>query len=482
MKDIVINSEKAKKFVSKYKNVDPNKLFDSLIDMIENIGLIEMSNDNIMKKIEDIMRVNNKTMTEDIKMRLENLELKINNELKNDNMISKMKEEILMNTKIMYTDNIDNIIIKIKERMDVILMDNKNVVDLKMEVIRNNVLEKLKDLMELIDIKMENNSNNILERIKPDILNENNKINKMLDDVIRFSTDVKDINVKIEGLKDVINMIIINKLDKLCDNNLDNITAIKSINEFIDGYKSANKKGVLGENKLYNILIETFPSHDVIETKNIESTCDYLLRKEGDKDILIENKYYKNNVKQDGVDKFLRDIKKNKCHGILLSQTSGIVNKNNLQVDIEDDIVVVYIHNVNFDPVLINLGFKIIKIIENKITNLKSDGVRIDNYLLKDIYDEYNNLICEFKNMLNDLEIYYKNTKKRLELTKMDKLSSLLNKHFLEVKNEGLLCDICNKLYFKNKRALAKHKITCIKNKTSIKIISTESSSMSEDI
>lgn len=270
--------------------------------------------------------------------------------------------------------------------------------------------------------------------------------------------------------------------DKILDKIIDMIEQLElpEINE--DNIKEIMDYIVI-KYKLYNILVETFPSHDVIETKNIESCCDYMLRKDGEKDILVENKYYKNNVKQEGVDKFLKDVKKNRCHGIMLSQTSGIVNKNNFQVDIEDDIIVIYLHNVNFDPALITLGFNIIKILENKIINLKSDGIRIDNILLKEMYDEYNNFVCENRNMLNDLEIYYKNTKKRLEITKLDKLTSLLNKSFLEVKNEGLLCNVCNKLYFKNKRALAQHKLSCIKNKVNIKInSSSDNSSISEEV
>ena len=42
------------------------------------------------------------------------------------------------------------------------------------------------------------------------------------------------------------------------------------------------------------------------------------------------------NVKKDEVDKFLRDVTNKDCHGIFLSQTSGVVGKDNYQIDIHN--------------------------------------------------------------------------------------------------------------------------------------------------
>ena len=46
------------------------------------------------------------------------------------------------------------------------------------------------------------------------------------------------------------------------------------------------------------------------------------------------------------IEKFLRDVEHQSCHGILISQKSGISRKQNFQVDIHNGYIVVYIHNV----------------------------------------------------------------------------------------------------------------------------------------
>ena len=54
-------------------------------------------------------------------------------------------------------------------------------------------------------------------------------------------------------------------------------------------------------------------------------------------------------VKKDEVDKFIRDISKNEYNGIFISQHSGIVGKNNFQIDIHDKHILIYIHSCDYD-------------------------------------------------------------------------------------------------------------------------------------
>lgn len=60
--------------------------------------------------------------------------------------------------------------------------------------------------------------------------------------------------------------------------------------------------------------------------------------------ILLENKSYQNPVSKEEVVKFLRDIEYQNYCGIMLSQTSNISTKENFQIDIVNNNVVLYVN------------------------------------------------------------------------------------------------------------------------------------------
>ena len=61
------------------------------------------------------------------------------------------------------------------------------------------------------------------------------------------------------------------------------------------------------------------------------------------------------------VQKFVRDVEIQKCHGLFLSQNVGICSKDNYEINIlEGNLVTVYIHNVNYDQEKISVGVDII--------------------------------------------------------------------------------------------------------------------------
>ena len=66
--------------------------------------------------------------------------------------------------------------------------------------------------------------------------------------------------------------------------------------------------------------------------------------------ILIENKDWTRPIVNAEVQKFVRDVEIQKCHGLFLSQNVGICSKDNYEINIlEGNLVTVYIHNVNYD-------------------------------------------------------------------------------------------------------------------------------------
>ena len=122
------------------------------------------------------------------------------------------------------------------------------------------------------------------------------------------------------------------------------------LNEFLNKFKSSSSlKGQYSENMLEGLLNKLYPMAHVVNTSTTKATGDFILRRNGMGNILIENKNYEGNVSNEEVKKFLRDIKEQNCHGLFLSQFSGIVNKPNYFIEIHEGNVLVYIHHVEHD-------------------------------------------------------------------------------------------------------------------------------------
>jgi hypothetical protein len=123
---------------------------------------------------------------------------------------------------------------------------------------------------------------------------------------------------------------------------------IEELSDFLNKYKNnSNYKGKSSEHMLEGVLCKMFPSDEIINTSStMKLAGDFMLKREGKLPILIENKNYDLNVQKEGVEKFLRDIRAQKCNGIFMSQHSGIQYKPNYFIEIEDGCVLIYLHNV----------------------------------------------------------------------------------------------------------------------------------------
>jgi len=228
---------------------------------------------------------------------------------------------------------------------------------------------------------------------------------------------------------------------------------------------NSSKKGQYSENTVELLLNGMYPTGEITNTSGIPQSCDIKLdRKDGKEVILFENKEYSKNVPKEEVEKFIRDIDVNKQHGIFLSQKSGITTKKNLQCDVKNSKLLVYIHNVNYSKELIQLAIDCIDTFssflkENDI-DLRENVITNDD--LKEISMELNNFYKIKKEMLENLNNF--NRKMQMDLTSMmlPGLQKILDKRFGTKTTENtLVCDICNKFTAKSASGLARHKSRC---------------------
>ena len=241
-----------------------------------------------------------------------------------------------------------------------------------------------------------------------------------------------------------------------------NEKTICELSDFLSKYKNNSQfKGFVSEVMLEEVLNQTYPTAEIVNTTNITGAGDILMRREGKQDIIWENKCYNNNVPSDEIKKFIKDVTENKCHGILISQKSGIALKPNWFIEVHHDKALLYIHKADYCPEKIKLAVDIIDSLSEKLQIISSveniNGVSIKKELLDQINEQYKSFILKKENLIQTL----KETNKKLlacaeELT-LPELKLFLDERYASAQNQLFICEICNMSY-PNKRSLAAHK------------------------
>ena len=234
--------------------------------------------------------------------------------------------------------------------------------------------------------------------------------------------------------------------------------------------ENSSVKGAHSEQRVMNPLVKNFHSLEISDTSKELHSCDMRIKFEDDLFVLIENKDYSSkNIPQKEVNKFLKDIKFNNTSGVLFSQSSGVANKQNFQLDIvSDTTVALYVSNVNHDHHIIIAAIDIIKNVTLLLRNYRQESslnVKISNEQLKGISTElntYNEKILQVKKLVGNFEkdlmatigtIDFRVTTEIVNggvtaFTNSANLSNMISDTFK--------CDICN-LDFVCKGSLTKH-------------------------
>ena len=163
------------------------------------------------------------------------------------------------------------------------------------------------------------------------------------------------------------------------------------LSDFLGKYRNSSYKGQFGENQLETVLNQLYPTGEILNTTGTPASCDFRVNRQDLPTILFETKNYDRNVTIDEVKKFIRDIDQQKCHGIFLSQHSGITSKQNYQIDIKGSNILVYVHNVDYCPNTIKIAADIIDSLSDKLSEIEDTNeiISIPQEVLDDINKEY---------------------------------------------------------------------------------------------
>ena len=253
---------------------------------------------------------------------------------------------------------------------------------------------------------------------------------------------------------------------------LNNTTnAVETVSTYFQKQCGSNSKGKLGENKLEIILSELYPNASIVNTSGSTASGDFIIERNNQNKILIDTKDYETCVPIKEVTKIVRDIELHNCSGILISQNSGIAQKNNFEINLHNNNIIVFIHNANYDPMKIKLAVDIIEHLEPIIIkNTEITGEAIPSDILLSINNEFREFASQKINIINTLKKNHADTIKLIERIDLPTLTKFLETKYANTGKTGFHCDICGIFNGKNSKSLSAHQRKCKKANSVISI------------
>jgi hypothetical protein len=438
MQPISISNKKILQFYEKNPNID-----------IESINLI------FIDLFEKLFTDMNKTMNHTINNQILSTVTELQSEVKNIKQDMSLK---LMESKREYLQEMNNIIQNIMHQnsdnvQNSLSQMNEKLID-KTKITLSEIIPKYsentqKELSSQLS-QLEKFMNEELSKIKPD----DNNISSLLNNFeSKFNSLILTVSNSSESrINETINS------EKNLQQHFRNEMSLfmgevtKNMNnqsEFFDKYKNSSLKGAFGENNLERILSSLYQTAEIVNTSKETASGDFMLKRVDESSIMIENKDYSRNVPIEEVRKFIRDIEVQKCHGIFLSQHSGITSKQNFQIETKGANIMVYIHNTNYCPQTIKTAIDIIDSLEDKLLDLKrepDEEVKLSMEQLQEINNEVRRFLDKKQTVLTMLKEMSSKIEKELKTFDLSCLVKTMNGIFgvMPEQPKVIICDICN--------------------------------------
>jgi hypothetical protein len=361
---------------------------------------------------------------------------------------------------------------------DLKMILSSNIADKIAPLIKDSnglILDKTQLLLtELVPKNNENLSKQINENIKSFcsfITEEIGKRSKMDDEPLsQTSLDefIKTIDAKFSN--------VIESTKKMVDSNKDatlshfssitssQIALQSEVKDVLKRMENSSSKGKMSENIVLNILRGLFPSAEIEYVGSQKESGDIMIHRKDRQKILVENKCYESRqVTSDQVKKFIHDVDTQNCCGLFLSQEGGIVNKENFEINIHNRNVLLYIHNVNYDPEIIKIAIDIIDSFKYKLDEITlTDDYTISKDTLDEINKEYQLFIEQKLAQLKMVKEFSQKMIKTIECIELPCLEKMLSSRFGYINSGKFICEKCS-FVGKNLLALSVHKRTCDK-------------------
>jgi hypothetical protein len=444
-KELTTTSKKTIEFYSKHPTLNFELMNNLMVDILDEL-LKGMSGD-MTKHMTDKL---NNTILEQSKELLaikEQLKTIITNTKDSNNDITlklyDIKKEYINDIKLLIDKHESDNIVKIIDRFD---KETQKLINDVIPKTNNIYYQQYENMMktfknEVTQNNFESKYNDLLSNIEKSITHYiSNTENKIINNI----SDIKLLSIQNNTTQDKVNSELMTFLDKT---------------------KNSSYKGQMAENQIENIINKLFPYAEVKRTADEDGSGDFIMSRNDNIPILFEIKDYNRNIPTEEVQKFIRDVTDNNMCGIFISISTGISKKRNFEIEIsENNNIMLYIHNMHYDPDKIKLGVDIIDNLYHRLKLNNKNDVTISTELLSTINKEYNTFITKRTQAIDHIKESTKKTIQYIEEIELKTLNDYLSSKFTFKNNNKLRCDNCKTFVGTNAKSLAAHQRKC-KNK-----------------
>ena len=468
---ITLTNKRVWDFYEQHKNInveDMNVMFVEILEKLLNDSAASL-NAGVARQLLDNVRTLQSQMNtfSDSFSKIQN-DLMMNFTMK----FSEFKKEYIDDIKMILSNNTSEKIAPLIERYNDILQDKtkiliNDIIPKNQEVLKKDILTVMKALQENLNKEFDQISN---QQLSPEVL-ENFVIK--IDD--KFSKTLVNSQGVLNSMVSSSEQRITSKMSEIKDITATNSTIQQQVhtnlNEMLKKFENSSAKGRISENLLLNVIQTLYPIAEINTVAGTKESGDISLVRRDKPTILFENKNYDINVGKSEIEKFYRDIDVQNCHGILLSQKTAIVNKNNFEIEIYNGNVVVFLHNVNYDADKIRTAVDIIDHFQQVLIETNENGeddaekMEIGKEKLEEINAEFNAFVLNKLNHIKTIKEYNQKILTQAENFKMPSLENILSKNFANsLSSKEQICEFCS-YKAKNARALTAHLRACGENK-----------------
>ena len=466
---IIVKNKRLVSFYSDNPSIDFEAVNLLFLDLIEKLTLDMNStmtstiNSQILSSVNELKQ-DNKSIHSNIKLLYSDLNNSINSKFQDS------KREYIEETKNIIFNNFS----QNNDFISNLLIQNTSQLVDKTTILLNDIIPKsnetqyrqLESSMTLFQKSIEEDTKKLLNAVdKEDSLDkfynvfETKSNNLLLQPLYSFINATEErINKNVSSINDSNSISSHEKI-------------FTDLSDFLGKYRNSSYKGQFGENQLETVLNQLYPTGEILNTTGTPASCDFRVNRQDLPTILFETKNYDRNVTIDEVKKFIRDIDQQKCHGIFLSQHSGITSKQNYQIDIKGSNILVYVHNVDYCPNTIKIAADIIDSLSDKLSEIEDSNeiISIPQEVLDDINKEYATFIERKSKIIEYSKEFIKKLSTDVDDIKFPSLSKYLSMKCGSILNdETITCDICHQFKANSNKALAAHKRACKRKQSQI--------------
>lgn len=318
-------------------------------------------------------------------------------------------------------NNIDNNISEIFESK--FMEFKKNYIHDLHTILENSTNEKMVDTLKQYNESLQDKTKIFFGEFFP-------KNNESITNQI--NTTFNTVNTLINSSETRLQTTISNLESKLADissiNNTQNVIS-ENINTLITKFHGSSTKGFFSEVSIVDGLTRIYPYGNVEHVGNkITGSGDILLTRKDKPKILIENKEYTGVVGPAEINKFIDNALLQQLDGIMMSQQCQIQNKDDFEININGDLVFVFVCNMNYSMDKLRTAISIIDHLKEQRAFLYKDTtlITLTNEEIDSINEEYTMLVNQKKYTLKMVRDSYNQLIKQIETIKIPALEKIL--------------------------------------------------------